>query len=135
MIPADAMPTSNHLTTGRRGELAALLLLTAKGYRLRHRNWIGPRGEVDLVFDCRDEVVFVEVKTRRSRSFGGAAAAVDSRKRASMIHTAGAYLGRFNLWERPSRFDVVTIERSRRFPFWRIRHQADAFQTENGRRM
>jgi len=129
------MPTSNHVITGRRGELAALILLTVKGYRLRHRNWVGPRGEIDLVFDRRDEVVFVEVKTRRGNLFGGAAAAVDSRKRASLIHTAGAYLGRFNLWGRPSRFDVVTIEKRRRFPYWKISHHSDAFQTDLGRRM
>jgi putative endonuclease len=129
------MHTSNSAATGRRGELAALLLLTVKGYRLRHRNWIGPRGEIDLVFDRRGEVIFVEVKTRRSGLFGGAAAAVDSRKRASLIHTAGAYLGRFNLWGRPSRFDVVTIEKCRRIPFWRITHHTDAFQTDLGRRM
>jgi putative endonuclease len=129
------MNNSEHLTTGRRGELAALVLLTLKGYRLRHRNWIGPRGELDLVFDRRGEVVFVEVKTRGGVLYGGAAAAVDARKRASLVHTAGAYLGRFNLWEKPSRFDIVTIEKIRTIPFWRICHVADAFRSDSGRRM
>jgi putative endonuclease len=129
------MNNTKHLTTGRRGEFAAMVLLTLKGYRLRHRNWIGPRGELDLVFDRRGEVVFVEVKTRSGDLFGGAVAAVDARKRASLVHTAGAYLGRFNLWERPSRFDIVTIEKTRTVPFWKVRHLANAFRADRGRRM
>ncbi len=120
---------------GRRGELLALALLTLKGYRLRHRNWRGPAGELDLVVERRGEVVFVEVKTRSGDLYGGAVAAVDGDKRRSLVRTAASYLGRFGLWERPCRFDVVTLERTRRPPFWRIRHLRNAFEPSLGRRM
>jgi putative endonuclease len=112
-----------------------MLLLLAKGYRLRHRNWQGPAGELDLVVEGRGEVVFVEVKTRRGDLFGGAVEAVHDAKRRSLARTAAAYLGRYELWQRPCRFDVLTIERRSGFPFWRVRHITDAFRPDLGRLM
>ena len=119
---------------GRAGEWAALVLLVLKGYRLRHRGWRGPSGELDLVMQRRREVVFVEVKTRSSADFGGAGAAVHAKKRDALVRTAAAYLSRFGLWERPCRFDVITIERGGALG-WHIRHHADAFQPDLGRNM
>lgn len=120
---------------GRRGELITLLLLSFKGYRLRHRNWRAPSGELDLVFERRGEVVFVEVKTRSDEDFGGAVSAVDNAKQNKLVQTASAYLGRYSLWDRPCRFDIVAIERRPGFPGWRIRHYRDAFQPDEGRLM
>ena len=51
------------------------MLLAAKGYRVRHRNWRGGGGELDLVAERRREIVFVEVKARSSDLYGGAVAA------------------------------------------------------------
>jgi len=118
---------------GRRAEWAALLLLMIKGYRPRHRNWRGAGGELDLVMRHRGETVFVEVKARSGADFGGAAAALNSKKQKILTRTASAYLGRFGLWEHPCRFDLVTFERrSGIFP-WRIRHYRNVFQPNLGR--
>jgi putative endonuclease len=111
------------------------LLLAVKGYRPRHRNWQGPAGELDLVVERGGELVFVEVKTRRGDLYGGAAAAVGGDKRDALARTAAAYLGRYGLWSRPCRFDVVTVERTSRLPFWRLRHIRNAFQPDLGRRL
>jgi putative endonuclease len=118
---------------GRRAEWAALLLLLAKGYRPRHRNWRGAGGELDLVMRKRDTTVFVEVKARSDDLFGGAAAALDRDKRRVLTRASAAYLGRFNLWQRPCRFDLVTIERAGGIFPWRIRHYRDVFQPNLGR--
>ncbi len=125
------MAAGRHL--GRWGELSALVLLLAKGYRLRHRNWRGAGGELDLVMEHGDEIVFVEVKARSGAYYGGAAAAVDRKKRQVMARTAAMYLSRFNLWERPSRFDVVVIESRPGALRWRIRHLTHAFRPDRGR--
>ena len=79
-------PRSHRL--GRRAEWAALLLLMAKGYRPRHRNWRGAGGEIDLVMRKRDTTVFVEVKARSDLDFGGAAAHFDNRKRQLLTRTS-----------------------------------------------
>jgi len=117
---------------GRRGELAALLLLLVKGYRLRHRNWQCGAGELDLVMRHGETTVFVEVKTRASADFGGALAAVDWRKQQRMVKAAASYLSRYGLWERPARFDVVAVERGAPLG-WRLRHVRDAFRADLGR--
>lgn len=120
---------------GRGGELAALILLLLKGYRLRHRNWRGPSGELDLVVERGGRIVFVEVKTRSSELYGGAVAALDRDKRSAVARTAASYLGRYGLWDRPCRFDLVAIERVERFPGWRPRHVVGAFEPDLGRLM
>ena len=120
---------------GRSAETVALWYLRMRGYRLRHRNWQGAGGELDLVMAHRDEVVFVEVKARRGQDFGGAAGAVTHAKQRHLRRAASGYLGRFGLWDRPCRFDVVTVERRSGFPWWQISHLRDVMRLEQGRMM
>ena len=105
----------------------------AKGYRPRHRNWRGAGGEIDLVMKKRDTTVFVEVKARSDEQFGGAAAHFNRDKQRVLTRVSAAYLGRFNLWQRPCRFDLVTVERVGGLLPWRIRHYRDVFQPNTGR--
>jgi len=125
----------NRRLLGRLGEWMALALLLAKGYRPRHRNWRGAGGELDIVAERRGEIIFVEVKTRSSSLLGGAGAAVDQKKRRTLTRVSASYLSRHELWDRPCRFDIVTIEKKTRFPYWRIRHWVDAFSPDLGRQM
>ena len=129
------MVTMNHRLKGRLAEWAALMLLVVKGYRIRQRNWRAAGGELDLIAEQRGEVVFVEVKMRSSSLFGGAGAAVDLKKQRTMMRVASAYLSRFELWDRPCRYDIVTVEARSRFPFWTIRHFRDAFSSDLGRQL
>ncbi len=110
-----------------------MFLLLAKGYRLRHRNWRGAGGELDLVMERRGEIVFVEVKARSSDDFGGAAAALNDKKKKTLTRVSAAYLGRFSLWDRPCRFDLVTIERPGGLFPWRVRHYRNVFRPDRGR--
>jgi putative endonuclease len=66
--------------------------------------------EIDLVVRRGDLVVFVEVKTRRSRSQGAPEEAVDARKRARLVRGAAAWLREQAYRPRRTRFDVVTCE-------------------------
>ena len=117
------------------GEWVALIWLTVRGYRLRHKNWRGGGGELDLVMAYRGEVVFVEVKARKGPTFGGPLAAVGRHKQMALVRAASAYLGRFALWSEPCRFDVVALEKRKGlFPF-KVVHVRDAFQPDLGRQM
>ncbi len=115
---------------GRGGEWVAAAWLRLKGYRLRDRNWRGGGAELDLVMEHRGAVVFVEVKARTGNDYGGAAAAVRGDKQRAMQRASAAYLSRHGLWDRPTRFDVVTVHRTGRPPWWAIRHYRDAFPAE-----
>lgn len=125
----------NRQRFGRRAEGIALLLLLLKGYRCRDRNWRGAGGELDLVVERRREIVFVEVKARSTDLYGGAASAVGAEKKRTLERVSSAYLSRFSLWDRPCRFDIITIEKIPKFPFWRVRHYRDAFSPDLGRRI
>jgi len=118
---------------GRRAEWAVLLMLMLKGYRPLDRNWRGSGGEIDLVMRHRGETVFVEVKARSGELYGGAAASFDHKKRRVLERAAAAYLGRHGLWDRPCRFDLVTVERRPGLRPWRVRHYRNAHRPDLGR--
>jgi putative endonuclease len=95
---------------GRRGEDAAARLYEALGYRVESRNLKIGRIELDLVLRRGPDLVFCEVKTRRSRALGLPEEAVDARKRGRLLRAAEGYLAK-----RPARgdvrFDVVSVTR------------------------
>ena len=107
------MTTKN---VGDAGEAQALAHLLGQGLTLVERNYRvarGPNargGEVDLIL-CEPDgtLVFVEVRTRRSASHGGAAASVGTIKQRRLVLAAQHFLQRFKTLP-ACRFDVVTIE-------------------------
>ena len=107
---------SQKQTTKSRGdaaEEAALAYLQDKGLRLLQRNYRTPGrggGEIDLIMQLPDTtVVFVEVRQRATRGFGGAAASVGTVKQRRIIFAARHYLMRWRQLP-PARFDVVVVE-------------------------
>jgi uncharacterized protein (TIGR00252 family) len=79
------------LPLGRRGERAAEKYLKRNGYRIVARNFRASGAEIDLVAIDGETLVFVEVKTRRSRSAGAPEDAVDERKQSRMRRAAEAF--------------------------------------------
>ncbi len=99
-----------HLHTGLRGEEEAYFYLRKKGYVMIARNYRSPRSrsELDLVGWDGETLCFVEVKTRRSRDFMPAEAAVDADKQRDLSRVARDFLRR--LKDEPLvRFDVVSV--------------------------
>jgi len=94
---------------GRRGEDLAAQYLTRQGYRILTQNFRVACGEVDIIAQDRDSLVFVEVKTRTGQGFGSPAEAVTYRKRQQISKTALVYLSQQGLLNQPARFDVVAI--------------------------
>lgn len=97
---------------GQAGESAAEAYLRRKGYRILARNLRSPLGELDLVAEDGQVMVFVEVKARRTDVFGGAIYAVHHRKQEKLIQLAAQYLARHHIKDRLCRFDVVLLQGS-----------------------
>src|SRR5258708_6512829 len=99
-----------HLKTGNRGEEEAYFYLRKLGYVMVARNYRSPKrhGEIDLIGWDKDVLCFIEVKTRTSRAFIPAEAAVDSEKRNDLRSVAREYLLRMEAGV-SHRFDVVSI--------------------------
>ena len=97
---------------GRRGERAAEKHLRRNGYRIVARNFRAAGAEIDLVAIDGDTLVFVEVKTRRSRVAGAPEEAVDERKQKRMRRAAEVFARRYRADEFEMRFDIVAIDAS-----------------------
>ena len=106
-------------SVGDAGEALALQHLQRHGLTLVQRNYRvarGPQahgGEVDLICRERDgTLVFVEVRTRRGTTHGGAAGSVGASKQRRLVFAASHYLLRLHPVP-PCRFDVVAIDGDR----------------------
>ncbi len=95
---------------GRVGEAEAAQYLVSLGYHIRERNVRFRAGEIDLVAEEGEYLVFVEVKTRSGVTFGTAAEAITPAKQQQLVRLAGLYLAGLGGELRPCRFDVVTVE-------------------------
>lgn len=110
---------------GAWGEDLALRYLTRRGYTLVERNYRTRRGEIDLIVRKEGVLVFVEVKLRRTTSFGNPLEAVTPRKQRTLRSLAEQYLAVHQPDFETLRFDVVGILAGHNGP--RIDHIEDAF--------
>jgi putative endonuclease len=96
---------------GAWGEQAAADYLSRQGYAILTRNLRTPHGEIDILARQGDLLVFVEVKTRTSRTFGFPEDSVTPRKQEHMLAAAGYYLQDHPESGDNWQFDVISIER------------------------
>ncbi|MGD0035659.1 MAG: YraN family protein [Bacteroidota bacterium] len=119
------MSSINRRIQGKAGEDLAARFLERNGLKIIERNYRFERGEIDLIAEEGDELVFVEVKARRSTIFGAPEDAVTERKQEQVHTVADGYLFEHDIDNRPCRFDVVAIEFINGKT--EIRHIRDAF--------
>jgi putative endonuclease len=94
---------------GRAGEDAARRFLEGKGFKFLRANYRTRFGEVDLVMEDGESVVFVEVKARGDARFAAPQESVTRGKQRRVVTAALAFLKEARLAGRPLRFDVVTV--------------------------
>jgi putative endonuclease len=105
---------------GREAEQIALNFLVAKGYEIIAQNYRAGKGEIDLVAQDGNLIVFVEVKSRKNTAFGYPEMAVSPQKERLLQRTAEAFLTEKNLLN-DIRFDIISISGTE------IEHFEDAF--------
>jgi putative endonuclease len=96
--------------TGILGEKLAKDYLKKRGYRIRESNYRCPEGEVDIIAEHGDYLVFVEVKTRRSLEFGSPEESITAEKRQRLRAVAAHYQQTHDKLPQLWRIDVVAIE-------------------------
>lgn len=112
--------------SGHKGERIAEEYLRALGYQIIARNFrFGRQGEIDLIAYDGTTLVFIEVKYRRSRSYGMPEDAVSLRKRSQLRRIAEGFLYVHPQPALEYRFDVIAIEQTEAEPT--IRHWKNAF--------
>jgi len=106
---------------GRLGERLAAEKLLALGYSILERNFRCRYGEIDLVAEQAQDLVFVEVKTRRGTAYGLPEEAVTTRKQRKIVEVALHYIDIHACSERSWRVDVVAVQLSIRGKLEEIR--------------
>ncbi|MFD0587846.1 YraN family protein [Paenibacillus sp. GCM10027627] len=97
---------------GQMGEEEARRRLEQSGYQLLAANWRSRLGELDLIAEHGDRIVFIEVRARSAASlarYGTAAESVDFRKQRQVRQLAQLYLKAVNQAEAAIRFDVIAV--------------------------
>ncbi len=107
---------------GVAAEHLAAALLIAKGYRILHRRWRCPMGEIDLVARRGRQVVFIEVKARPHAD--GGLESITTKQRGRIERSAQMFLQQFSQNTSEARFDVIACA-----PWKLPRHYPNAWQT------
>ena len=102
------MATTNQ-HTGDKGENYACDLLVEKNFKIVKRNYRYGHGEIDIIANDKDVLVFVEVKTRKNLEFGQPISAITKGKQRQIRKIAEAYLIENNINNTDCRFDVVGV--------------------------
>jgi putative endonuclease len=94
---------------GTKGEHLAVRFLKKSGYKILQRNYTCRSGEIDIVCYDRGTIVFVEVKTRHSDTYGPPELSVTEAKKSQIIKVATYYIAKKKIHDIDLRFDVVSI--------------------------
>lgn len=104
------MTTLTRQKKGQEAEQAACRFLQAQGLRLLEQNYRCYRGEIDLIMQDKNEIVFVEVRSRNRIDFGKPGETINKGKQKKLIKTALHFLQQKAwLFKVNSRFDVIAI--------------------------
>jgi putative endonuclease len=107
------MNTPNRQQVGKQAEQMAQHFLEKQGLRLVSRNYTCFSGEIDLIMRDKEDIVFIEVRSRSRTDYGHASETIDKHKQRKIIRTATHFLQKNGwLYKVSSRFDIVAIERN-----------------------
>jgi len=115
---------------GESGEEAAFEFLKKKGYRILEKNYKTPLGEIDIIAQDKEKLVFVEVKSLSDTSYILPQEMLNKKKQEQIIRVALSYLKVKGLKSADCRFDCVAVVFSLgKEP--EIELIKDAFQSDN----
>lgn len=117
------MASQNDL--GFKGEAIAKTFLEQNGYEILDENWVHGKAEIDLIVYLNKKIIFVEVKTRTSTSFGMPEDFVTEAKQKQMDLAANEYIELMN-HKGEIRFDIVAVLFDKQNNYT-INHIEDAF--------
>ncbi len=110
---------------GNWGERVAATHLESQGYRLIARNWRCRHGEIDLIAQVGELIIFVEVKTRRGQEMGAPEEGLTPAKSRKLIALAETYMAEHDL-DADWRIDLVAVELDKTGKLLRCEHIPNA---------
>jgi len=104
-------------------ETIAVIFLSLKGYRIMCRRYKTPVGEIDIIAKKRNNLIFVEVKARKTKK--AALESVTEKMKSRIERAAQHYLSTHKLTNQDCRFDLITVT-----GFCRCHHLDNAWQAQ-----
>ena len=103
--------TMNNQNLGQKGEDIAVKHLEKEGYKIRERNfWRRPFGEIDIVAQKKDKIIFVEVKTIEEQDDFSPEDELTPKKYRCLLKMAEIYLKEKKLsQDTPCQIDIIAI--------------------------
>lgn len=98
----------SHLIQGERSEQLACRYLLKQGLELVEKNFRSKHGELDLILRDQQRLIIVEVRFRKTATYGGAIESITKKKQSRIIAATEYYL-MINKINSPIRFDVITM--------------------------
>jgi putative endonuclease len=95
---------------GNKGEIVAEKYLLSAGYNIIARKFHSYWGEIDIICQKEDVVVFVEVKNYKAKSLVSPYQSITANKQRKIIKTAQRYIMLKNLTDVATRFDVLIVQ-------------------------
>ena len=99
-----------HILVGEQGEKQAIKYLKKQKYKIVAHNYHNMIGEIDIIAQDKNYIVFIEVKTRTSGVYGHGYEAVNERKQHKLRQVAQLFLQEKHLEKFDIRFDVISID-------------------------
>ncbi len=104
------MKSDHRQALGQKGEVLSASFLEHLGYSILETNYRTPYGEIDLITRQNDVIVFVEVKTRSSRTLGPPEISITPRKAEHMRCAAEFYIQQLSETQIDWRIDVIAVQ-------------------------
>jgi len=95
---------------GKLGEKLARKFLQKRGYHIQETNFHCREGEIDIIAQQKDYIVFIEVRTKSSLDFGSPEESITSAKKEKLIASALTYINTHQNLHSSWRIDVFYIE-------------------------
>ncbi|MDD4873494.1 MAG: YraN family protein [Dehalococcoidales bacterium] len=95
---------------GKLGETLAARYLKKQGFKIIETNYHCPLGEIDIIAQQKDCLVFIEVRTKTGSGFGSPEESVTRAKKKKMINTAYFYVKEYNCLQYNWRIDFIAVE-------------------------
>ena len=122
---SESNPGAEKIPVGKQGEKIAQDYLSKKGYTIVEKNYRFGRGEIDIIVEKDNVLIFVEVKTKKFGDFGDPINWVPRRKQRQIGTIAKGYLFENEVTDKDCRFDVITLNWQK--GAWQIDHIENAF--------
>lgn len=123
-------PSRRRRSFGDFGERVAASHLESHGYQILERNWSTREGEIDLIASRGEDLVFVEVRSRKGRDFGAPEESITGRKRLHLLSTISSYLEQHPESPPHHRIDLVVLELDRKGRVMRVEQIENAVEGE-----